>query len=90
MPRRAAFCYRFGENCRLNAFIAKYPEGSTARNVILATYLKQTKCAREATSPEDRARLENLRNLFRTYGHKYGMDYLLMAAQGYQRSALRP
>jgi len=73
----------------LNAFIAKYPEGSTSRNVLLAKYLKQTKYAREATSPEDRARLENLRNLFRTYGDKYGMDYLLMAAQGYQESALR-
>ncbi len=73
----------------LNAFIAKYPEGSTARNVLLASYLKSTKFAKAATSPEDRARLENLRELFHKYGEKYGMDSLLMAAQGYQESTLR-
>jgi membrane-bound lytic murein transglycosylase MltF len=72
----------------LNAFIAKYPEGSAARNMLLASYLKNLKFAKEATSARDWARLANLRNLFQTYGDKYGMDYLLMAAQGYQESQL--
>jgi membrane-bound lytic murein transglycosylase MltF len=72
----------------LDAFIAKYPESSAARNILLANYLKNTKFAKAATSPEERAKLENVRTLFQKYGDKYGLDYLLMAAQGYQESAL--
>jgi membrane-bound lytic murein transglycosylase MltF len=72
----------------LNAFIAKYPEGSASRNTLLANYLKNLKYAKEATSPQNRARLDNLRNLFQKYGDKYKMDYLLMVAQGYQESQL--
>lgn len=74
----------------LNAFIVKYAEGSAKRNMLFAAYLKNTKFAREATAPADRARLENLVALFKKYGDKYGMDYLLMAAQGYQESTLNP
>jgi membrane-bound lytic murein transglycosylase MltF len=72
----------------LNSFIAKYPESSTSRAVLLATYLKSTKFAKPATAQEDQARLENLVKIFQKYGDKYGMDYLLLAAQGYQESGL--
>ena len=73
----------------MNTFLAKYKGGSAARSALLATYLKNTKFAKAATSPEDRARLANLRSLYVKYGDKYGLDYLLMAAEGYQESALR-
>jgi membrane-bound lytic murein transglycosylase MltF len=33
--------------------------------------------------------MQNLSSIFQKYGDKYGMDYLLMAAQGYQESTLR-
>jgi membrane-bound lytic murein transglycosylase MltF len=72
----------------LDAFIAGYPENSALRSVVLANYLKSTKFAKAATSATERAKLENLVTLFQKYGDKYGMDYLLMAAQGYQESAL--
>jgi membrane-bound lytic murein transglycosylase MltF len=72
----------------LNAFLAKYPEGGASRNALLASYLKSTKFAKAATTPAERARLEKLQALFIKYGDKYGMDYLLMAAQGYQESGL--
>ena len=72
----------------LNAFLAKYPEGSANRNVMFANYLKNTKFAKGATTPQERARMENLRSLFQKYSDKYGLDYLLMAAQGYQESGL--
>ncbi len=73
---------------QLNAFIAKYPETSAWRATVMATYLKNTKFAKESTSPEARARMENLRALFQKYGEKYDLDYLLMAAQGFQESTL--
>ncbi len=72
----------------LNAFIAKYPQSSALGSVLLAKYLKNTKFAKASTTPAERAKLEALKLLFQKYGDKYGMDYLLMAAQGYQESGL--
>ncbi len=72
----------------LNAFLARYPEGSKERNVLLQKYLKNTKFAKEATSPSERRKLEASRAIFMKYGEQYKLDYLLMMAQGYQESQL--
>jgi membrane-bound lytic murein transglycosylase MltF len=72
----------------LNAFLAKNPEGSATRNVIFQKYLKNTKFVKNANSKEARERFDQTVKLFRTYGDKYDMDYLLMAAQGFQESQL--
>jgi membrane-bound lytic murein transglycosylase MltF len=72
----------------LNAFAARFPEGSAKRNVLLAKYLKSTKWAKEATSDEELAKFERTIKFFRTYGDRYDMDYLLVMAQGYQESQL--
>jgi len=72
----------------LNAFIARYPEGSAKRNVVLQKYLKSVKYAKAATSKEESAKLARTRAFFRKYGDQYALDYLLMAAQGYQESQL--
>ena len=72
----------------LNAGLARYPEGSARRNMLLDKYLKSTKWAKEATSDEEIAKFERLVAFFRTYGDRYDMDYLLMIAQGYQESQL--
>ncbi len=72
----------------LDRFLARYPTGSSARNQLLQKYLKSTKYARSATSGEDAARLAAVLELFRKYGDKYDLDYLLVAAQGYQESRL--
>jgi membrane-bound lytic murein transglycosylase MltF len=72
----------------LNAFIARYPEGSMQRNVLFQKYLKNTKFAREATSKGEIAKFRRVVELLRKYSDKYDLDYLLMAAQGYQESGL--
>jgi membrane-bound lytic murein transglycosylase MltF len=51
-------------------------------------YLKETKFARNATSPAEIKRFEQTIALFRKYGQQYGLDYLLVAAQGFQESGL--
>jgi membrane-bound lytic murein transglycosylase MltF len=51
-------------------------------------YLESTKYASDATSEAERRKLRTVRELFRKYGDKYDMDFLLMAAQGYQESRL--
>jgi membrane-bound lytic murein transglycosylase MltF len=72
----------------LNAFLAKYPEGSATRNMIFQKYLKNTKFVKNANSRESRERFQRTVQLFQKYGDKYDIDYLLMAAQGYQESQL--
>jgi len=72
----------------LNAFLARYPEGSLQRNMLLQKYLKSVKYAKDATSGTERAKLEQTVAFFRKYGEKYSLDYLLMMAQGYQESQL--
>ena len=72
----------------LNAYLASYPEGSAKRNVLLRKYLTGVTFAKQATSAAERVKLERTMALFRKYGDQYSVDYLLMAAQGYQESQL--
>ena len=72
----------------LDAFLMRF-EKSGQRTDILARYLKNTNWAKGATSPEDVKRFEQTVALFRKYGDRYDLDYLLLMAQGYQESELK-
>jgi membrane-bound lytic murein transglycosylase MltF len=72
----------------LNAFIARYPEGSRDRNVLFQKYLKNAHYAKQATSKAEVAKFQQVVTFLRKYGDKYSLDYVLMAAQGYQESQL--
>jgi membrane-bound lytic murein transglycosylase MltF len=63
-------------------------QGSLAGNVLIGKYMKTTKWVRNARSKEDSERLRTMVKLFEKYGGRYKLDYLLMAAQGYQESGL--
>jgi membrane-bound lytic murein transglycosylase MltF len=72
----------------VNAFVRTHGQGTLAGNVVINKYLKTTKWVKNARSDEDRKRFSSMADLFRKYSDKYGLDYLLMAAQGYQESGL--
>ena len=72
----------------LNEFIAKYPEGSATRNMLLQRYLKSTKFVKDAAADSERKKFQQTVEFFKKYSDQYDMDYLLMAAQGYQESQL--
>jgi membrane-bound lytic murein transglycosylase MltF len=72
----------------LNAFIARFGLGSAFGNMMEKRYLQNTKFVKNATSEAERKKLDALVTLFRKYGDQYQLDYLLMAAQGYQESGL--
>jgi membrane-bound lytic murein transglycosylase MltF len=72
----------------VNDFLRTHKQGSLAGNVLINKYMKTTKWVRNARSDEDRARFLSMLDLFRKYGDRYELDYLLMAAQGYQESGL--
>ncbi len=72
----------------INAFLAKYPEGSATRNMLFQKYLKNTKFVKNAASTAERKKFQETIRFFKAYSDKYDLDYLLMAAQGYQESQL--
>jgi membrane-bound lytic murein transglycosylase MltF len=72
----------------LNVVIKSYGLGTAFGNTVVKRYLLDTKFVKSATSQADRQRFQALVALFRKYGERYDLDYLLMAAQGYQESGL--
>ena len=72
----------------VNAWMRKHGSGDEFRNVVERRYLENTKYAKGAVTGSERAKLAAVVDLFRKYGKQYDVDYLLMAAQGYQESTL--
>jgi membrane-bound lytic murein transglycosylase MltF len=58
------------------------------RERIYANYLKNTQFVKDAASEKERRKFLSLIDFFQKYGDKYDVDWLLMAAQGYQESGL--
>jgi len=72
----------------LDEFLARHPAGSTSYNVLFQKYLKSTKFVKNAAADEEKRRFLQTVQFFKTYSDQYDMDYLLMAAQGFQESQL--
>jgi membrane-bound lytic murein transglycosylase MltF len=72
----------------VNAWIEEIGPRSAFANILTQRYLQSTQYVKTAASDAERARLQALVKSFETYGRRYNVDYLLMAAQGYQESGL--
>jgi membrane-bound lytic murein transglycosylase MltF len=72
----------------LNAIIDEYGLGTAFGNTMEKRYLQSTKFVKNATSEAERKKFLEIVELFKKYGDQYELDYLLMAAQGYQESGL--
>jgi len=72
----------------LNAIIDKYGLGTAFGNMMEKRYLQSTKFVKDATSEAERKKFLAIVDLFKKYSDQYDLDYLLMAAQGYQESGL--
>jgi len=71
-----------------NDFVAGHNRGTSEGNIILARYLKNAKYVKDAASESERQKFLALIQYFQKYGDQYDVDWLLMAAQGYQESQL--
>ena len=74
---------------RLNAFLRDYGRGTLVGNDTFNRYLSDAndlRCGGDVASGE---RLEELALIFQRYGDRYELDWLKLAAQGFQESKLR-
>jgi membrane-bound lytic murein transglycosylase MltF len=72
----------------VNTWIRKHGKGDAFRNVIERRYLDSATYAKNAAADAERRKFLAVVELFKKYGEQYGVDHLLMAAQGYQESKL--
>ena len=69
-------------------FVTRNKIGTSTGNQLLTRYLKSAKYMKDAASEEERKKFLALIQYFQKYGDQYDVDWLLMAAQGYQESQL--
>ena len=72
----------------VNATLRRNGEDKAIRRILENRYLENTKYVRNAAANAERKKFQDVVALFKKYGEKYDLDYLLMAAQGYQESTL--
>ena len=72
----------------VNKWIRKHGKGDAFRNVLERKYLQSAKYVKNAAADAERQKLDAVVELFKKYGAQYNLDYMLMAAQGYQESTL--
>ncbi len=69
-------------------FIRKHRKGTAFGNELLKKYQKGARSVLPATATTEMRKFNDTVEMFRRYGSKYEIDYLLVMAQGYQESRL--
>jgi membrane-bound lytic murein transglycosylase MltF len=72
----------------LDDFVTHDKAGTSTGNQLLTRYLKNVKYVKNSVSEEERKKFMTLVQYFQKYGDQYDVDWVLMAAQGYQESQL--
>ena len=72
----------------LDDFLIRHRAGTLFGNVTFERYLQDTRWVMNPGQPEEMGRFRRKAHLFREYGAKYDLDWLLLIAQGYQESRL--
>lgn len=72
----------------LNEHIRLHGQGSVISNTLQARYFKSTRYVKSAAAGRERQKFLDMIKVFQEYAGKYDVDWVLMAAQGYQESQL--
>jgi membrane-bound lytic murein transglycosylase MltF len=72
----------------LDDFIKTHGVGTSFGNTVMRRYLKEGKYVRNATEVNEMKKFQATLPHFKKYSKQYNLDYLMMAAQGYQESRL--
>jgi membrane-bound lytic murein transglycosylase MltF len=72
----------------LNEFAKTHRQGTLQGNMLINRYLRDFDWTKNALGADDYRRFQEVVEIFEKYGNQYGVDYLIVAAQGYQESRL--
>ncbi len=72
----------------LNEFVKTHKQGTLHGNILINRYFKNFDWSKNALAASDYQRFRDVADIFAKYGQQYGVDYLMVAAQGYQESRL--
>ena len=72
----------------VNEFVRRHRVGTEFGNIIARRYFRDNPWLRNPTAPRAMQRFDKMVGLFRKYGAEFGLDPLLLLAQGYQESGL--
>jgi membrane-bound lytic murein transglycosylase MltF len=73
---------------RLDTWVRRHAGDNWFGTAVEKRYLQSVKYVRSAASDAERRKFEAVVELFKKHGAQYNLDYLMMAAQGYQESTL--
>jgi membrane-bound lytic murein transglycosylase MltF len=73
----------------INEFVRTHRQGTVFGQQVITKYTGSTYMLKQAVSETAMKRFDETAEMFRKYSAKYGMDYLLMMAEGFQESGLR-
>jgi membrane-bound lytic murein transglycosylase MltF len=74
----------------LNGFINTIKKGTLKGNIFFNRYFKKNPWVRQALSRGDMDRFSRYALLFKKYGDRYNLDWILLAAQAFQESGFDP
>ena len=72
----------------LNTFIKSHRQGTLKGNILIGRYVDNFDWTQNSLAAEDYKRFREVIDIFQKYGDEYGVDYLIVTAQGYQESRL--
>ena len=72
----------------VNDFVKSHRQGTLKGNILINRYVDDFDWTQNALSAEDYGRFKEVVDIFEKYGDEYGIDYLIVTAQGYQESRL--
>lgn len=87
--RQIAWAMRSGDaqlKTLVDGFVAKNRKGTLMGNMLFNRYLGSDAQVREAFTDKDKARFLALQDHFTRYGERYQLDWILLAALGFQES----
>jgi membrane-bound lytic murein transglycosylase MltF len=72
----------------VNDFVRGHKKGTLMGNILLKRYWQSTRWVANPLMDGDLDRFEEMASYFRKYAEQYGLDWIMVAAQGYQESGL--
>jgi len=72
----------------INDFVADHKKGTLIGNVLFERYLRDNEWVRNSLAERELKRFRETATLFQRYADRYGFDWLMLAALGYQESGL--